>query len=306
MSENKEIIPKGNAMGYKFTIILMAAIIAVLLWLLFTSKQLVTEAVVEKENLRVDLTGELDSLMTGHKLVQNEYGELTAKMSEKDSIIFSKSQEIKKLISSKADYYQIKRKLEYLRKITQSYVDQIDSLFTVNTKLKEEVTAYKSNLNSEKAKTTSLSLEKENLTNIINTAASDIPAYNIKGKTFHLKGKTNKEVETYKANRVDRVNICFTIGQNLVAKPGNKTVYIRISRPDKLIISNGQGNEYSFEAGGTRLQFSLKREIDYQNKAIDVCANWDKRTETPAMEGTYEVTIWLDGKQIGTTSFKLE
>jgi len=227
-------------------------------------------------------------------------------MSTKDSIINANALEIKKLISKNADYNRIKRKLAYLRSITQSYVDQIDSLFTVNAKLKEEVTTYKTNYTSEKAKSTTLTEEKEHLTEIINTAASVIQAYNVEGLTYHLKGKKMKEVETVKARRVDRVKICFSLGANLVAKPGPKTVYIRISRPDKLIIAKGRGDAYSFNANGAKLQYSLKKEIDYQNKAMDICSQWDKRTESAAMTGKYDITIWLDGVQIGSSSFTLE
>ena len=305
MSDTVEI-KKGNALGYKLVIVVLAAIIAVLLWLLFTSKQLVTEANDQKEEIRMILSGELDSLMIEHQEIQTEYGELTEKMSVKDSIINANAVEIKKLIAKNADYRRIKRKLAYLRSITQSYVDQIDSLFTVNAELKQEVTTYKTNYSTEKAKATSLQQEKEELTEIINTAASVIQAYNVEGMTFHLKGKNNREVPTVKARRVDRVKICFKLGANLVAPPGKRTVYIRISRPDKLIIAKGRGDAYSFEANGAKLQYSLKKDIDYQNQAMDVCTHWDKRTDSPAMKGKYDITIWLDGVQIGSSSFTLE
>jgi len=305
MSDTVEI-KKGNALGYKLVIIVLAAVIAVLLWLLFTSKQLVTEANDQKEEIRMILSGELDSLMIEHQEIQTEYGDLTKKMSVKDSIINANAVEIKQLIAKNADYRRIKRKLAYLRSITQSYVDQIDSLFTVNAELKQEVTTYKTNYSTEKAKATSLQQEKEELTEIINTAASVIQAYNVEGMTFHLKGKNNREVPTVKARRVDRVKICFKLGANLVAPPGKRTVYIRISRPDKLIIAKGRGDAYSFEANGAKLQYSLKKEIDYQNQAMDVCTYWDKRTDSPAMKGKYDITIWLDGVQIGSSSFTLE
>lgn len=308
MSENKEI-KKGNALGYKFTIAVMAAIIIVLLWLLSTSKQLVNEAnetVAQTEDLRLELAGELDSLMFEHEKVQAEYGELTMQMSSKDSIIAANALEIKKLIAKNADYNRIRKQLNYLRSITQSYVDQIDSLFTVNAVLKEEVKTYKSNLQTEQAKSSNLAQEKEHLTEIINTAASTLAAYNIEGKTYNLRGKTNREVETLKASRVDRVKICFTIGQNIIARPGKRYVYIRIARPDKLIIARGQGDEFSFEANGAQLQYSIKQEVDYQNKALDICTQWDKQTDSPAMKGTYDITIWMDGLQIGSSSFILE
>lgn len=306
MAENFVTEKSSNTTWYRLIIIVEAIVIAVLLWLLFTSKQLVTEAVEQKEDLRVELTTELDSLMKEHDLIKQEYGDLALQMTAKDSMILAQSLEIKKLISKNADYAQVKKKLDYLRSITQSYVDQIDSLFTVNAQLKQEIVGYKQDIESEKQKTNNLEQEKSELTNIINVAAGDLKAYNISGKTFHLKGKAEKEVETMKASRVDRVRICFTIGQNLVAASGKRNVYVRISRPDKMIIAQGQGDEFSFEANGARLQYSLKKEVDYQNKSMDVCMSWDKRTASPAMEGTYYVSIFMDGKEIGQTSFVLE
>lgn len=306
MSEMKEKQKDCKTMGYKLVIGVMAVIIIILLWLLSTSKQLVTEANEQKEDIKIELTGELDSLMKEHQMVQKDYGELTNQMSQKDSIIAASAAEIKHLLAKTSDYNRIKRKLNILRRIQQSYVDQIDSLFTVNAKLKEEVVNYKTGLIQEKTKTSSLSKEKEHLTEIINNAASVINAYNITGKTYSLKGKYDREVETYKARRVERVKICFTLGKNKLAKPGAKTVYIRMSRPDKLIIAKGKGDAYSFEANGVKLQYSLKKEILYQNESMDICTTWDKRTDSAAMKGKYEVTIWMDGEQIGATSFTLE
>jgi len=143
MAENKATTQQGgsplpqatNTRGYKITIGIMAAIIAILLWMLLFTKEQVKAVEGEKDNVeqeRVQLEGELDSLMVEYEQVQNEYGELTDSMSTKDSVIQAKSQEIKKLLAKTHDYRKIKRQLRILRGIQQSYVDQLDSLYTVN------------------------------------------------------------------------------------------------------------------------------------------------------------------------------
>jgi hypothetical protein len=96
------------------------------------------------------------------------------------------------------------------------------------------------------------------------------------------------------------------VGENPLAEKGKRFAYVRIARPDGLIISQGRGDEYSFLAGETRLQFSMKQEVDYQNKSINVSMNWDKKSDTPAMKGKYHIAIYIDGKQIGQSSFELE
>lgn len=304
MSENTENQKKG-VLGYQITIGIMAVIIIVLLFLLNNAKTEVQTVVIEKQQIESSLQGELDSLMVEHDRIKAEYGDLTTQMTEKDSLILAQVSEIKTLIAKSADYKKIKRKLDYLRGIQQSYVDQIDSLFTVNQQLKNELAVAQTDIQVERTKTSTLSKEKEELNQKV-TAGSKIKAYNVEGMGINLKGKTGKEVETFKANRVDRVKICFTVGQNSIATAGKRTIYIRLSRPDKVVVTPGKGDEYAFEANGNKLQYTLKKEFDYDNKSINMCVNWDKVTEEAAMKGVYFISVYLDGEEIGQSSFELQ
>ena len=296
---------KVNTTGYKVTIGVLIAIIAVLIWVLLYSREEIKAVNNQKEEIRLDLTGELDSLMVQHTAVKRDYGELSELASQKDSVIAANAKEIKKLIAKSSDYRRIKRKLNYLRKIHQSYIDQLDSIYTENHKLKEDLQIANDKINKTTRKAHKLEAEKEQLSQIVETGAV-LRAYNVKGVTFRLRGKTKREVETFKARRVDRVKIRFTVGENPLAEKGKRFAYVRIARPDGLIISQGRGDEYSFLAGETRLQFSMKQEVDYQNKSINVSMNWDKKSDTPAMKGKYHIAIYIDGKQIGQSSFELE
>lgn len=299
VSENKSTV------GYKVTIGILVVIVAILLWILLYSREEIKVVTHQKEQIQMTLTGEVDSLMFEQTKIKKEYGELSEQAKQKDSIITANALEIRQLIAKSVDYNRIKRKLNYLRKIQQSYVDQLDSLYTVNRALKEELHVANEQISKQTQQTVQLSREKEQLTKIVETGAI-IKAYNVGGTTFHLKGKTDREAETYKARRVDRVKIKFTIGENALAQPGKRFVYVRIARPDGLIISKGKGDEYSFEAGGTVLQYSMKQEVDYQNKSIDMELNWDKQTDTPAMVGKYHIAIYMDGKMIGQNQFILD
>ncbi len=299
--ENKKV----KTIGYKVTIGILVAIIIVLLWILLYSREEIKAVNVEKEEIRLNLTGELDSLMVEQTTIKKEYGELSEQAKVKDSIITANAIEIKKLIAKSSDYRRIKRKLNYLRAIQQSYVDQLDSLYTANRELKQELDVAHQQIDKKTRQTVKLKKERQQLTKIVEVGSA-LKANNVEGVTYHLRGKKKRELETFKARRVDRVKIRFTIGANALAKPGNRTVYIRIARPDGLIIAKGKGDEYSFDFNGTKLQYSMKKTIDYQNKAINVVLNWDKHTTTPAMKGKYLIAIYLDGKMIGRSQFVLD
>lgn len=297
-----------KTMVYKITIGVLTAIIIILLWMLWTSKndnQIVTDENIEVSAEKAGLESELAVLMQEHNEIKAEYGDLSEQMSTKDSVIMAKEEEIKKMLGRTHDYRKVKRQLKLLRGIQQSYVDQLDSLYTVNHKLQEEIVVYKSDLTIANTKTRaqedSIATYKQKV-----TVGSRMKAYNVLGKGINLKGKTAREVETYKARNVDRVKICFTVAENPLVKAGKRTVYIRMARPDKQIIMRGAGDEYAFEVNGQKLQYSMKQDIDYQNQAMKLCMNWDKQSKDAAMKGTYHISVYLDGEEIGQSSFTLE
>lgn len=303
MLEETENQKKGT-LGYKITIVAEALIIVLLLFMLNNQKVETQTITVEKTKEVNSLQDELNALKLEHEKIKEEYGDLTEQMTQKDSLIVANMEEIQKLIAKSADYNRIKKQLAYLRNIQQGYVDQLDSLFTVNQQLKNDLQVAHKDIEDERSKSTNLSKEKEELSKIVEVGSA-LKAYNVEGMGINLKGKSNKEVETFKASRVDRVKICFTIGQNAIAKAGSRTVYIRLSRPDKVVVAM-KGDEYSFDAKGTKLQYTLKKEFNYENKSVNMCLNWDKITDEPAMKGIYNVAVFLDGEEIGSSTFELQ
>ncbi len=298
-----------NTKKLKTVIIIEAIVIIILAILLITQTSRVNNIVVQQQEsstMNVGLKTELDSLMKEHQKIKTEYGNLAGKLSLKDSIIQSDAQEIEKLISTQADYNKIKKKLDLLRKMTQGYISQIDSLYRVNKQLNEENTYIKGEFTKEKTKSESLVKDKTELTEKVNMAAV-LKAYNITAQPIRLKQSGKKEEAVEKARKVEKIKICFTLAENPVAKPGNRTVYIRIARPDNKIVALGSEDTYSFSYKGQTLQYSIKKEVDYQNAAMNVCTYWEKKNpKEEAMKGVYKVNIFLDDNEIGQGQFELK
>ena len=252
----------------------------------------------------VELKGELDKVMDEYTTIKMENQDLSAQMSEKDSIILANRAEIEKLIASQADYNKIRRKLELLRKITQDYVARIDSLVVVNRELAEENTQLAETVTQFKAQNNRLEADKAQLQEKI-TVASALKAYDLQAFTVRMRAD-GKEKPTDRAARVTRINLQFTIGENKVVEPGIKTIYARISRPDGQVMVLGTDDLYSFELNGKTLQYTLKQEIDYRNEAQEVKMFWDRKdVSVPAMAGTYEVMLYAEGVEIGRGSFMI-
>jgi hypothetical protein len=291
---------------YQAVIALMGVIIVILLWQLLSVRTEIRTVYVEKERVTNELESELQELLFEHEQIKKEYGELSLQLTEKDSIIQASATEIERLIASQADSRQVKRKLDYLRGITQGYINQIDSLFKVNAELKDENVKIRGQIKQEKTRSEVLVREKDELAEKVEIAAM-LKAYNLSAQGVYGKGRNEREEGTDKARRVEKIKICFTLSQNLIIPSGEKTIYCRIARPDNQILVKGKGDLYTFVFSGELMQYSIKKTINYRNAEQLVCLYWDKEDDkTPAMTGTYNVAVFVDGYEIGQTSFTLK
>jgi hypothetical protein len=218
-------------------------------------------------------------------------------------VIQANAVEIKNLLGAKWEYEKVRKKLEMLQKIAQGYVRQMDSLYTVNQELHAENEKIRQDFRNEQTKSQSLVKDKEALTERVNQAAF-IKAYDVTATALKLKGG-NIESPTDKASRTDRVNVCFTIGENPLVKPGKKIIYVCICRPDKIVVTKSKSDTFMFN--GQTLPYSILQEIDYEGKLMNLCVKWTKKeNDKPAMKGFYNVTVYSDDKQIGSGTFQLK
>ena len=263
------------------------------------------ELEAEKEMQRQDFQAEVDSLMKVHNELKESYGELSVELAEKDSIIQADAVEIKRLLDSQWDYNRIKKKVASLQEISQRYVRQMDSLYTVNRELVAENERIREEYQAERRQNTNLNRQKEELTNMVNQAAT-MKLYNYSVQAVRFKGGS-KEATTDRADRTERIRIDFTLAANDLIQAGSKVFYVRIADPTKAIISKGTGDEYAFQSNGETLQFTEKVRVNYEGKETDVRAYFVKPEGMALRPGTYFIDVYEQGgKLIGQTSLNLK
>ena len=279
-----------------------------LVFLLVRNSSLKTEKETleaEKEMQRLDFQAEVDSLMKVHNELKDNYGELSQQLAEKDSIIQADAVEIKKLLDSQWDYYRVKKKLAALQEISQHYVRQMDSLYTVNRELVAENERIREEFQNERRQNTNLTRQKEELTNKVNQAAT-LKLFNYSAQAVRFKGNGG-EASTDRASRAERIRIDFTVAANDIVQPGTKLFYVRIADPKRAIISKGTGDEYAFKSNGETLQFTEKVRVNYDGKETAVRAYYVKPNGVEMMPGTYFIDVYEEGgKLIGQTAIDLK
>lgn len=285
--------------------IVLGVLAIVLMIILFQTRSNLKGLLAEKEQQRVELRQELDSLLVDHEKVKLEYGQLSDSLQVKDSVIQANAIEIRRLLDTEWEYYKVKKKLGQLQLIAQGYVRQMDSLYRVNAALTEENVAMMKDLKDLRKEKEEIERDRRELSGKVEIAAV-LRAINMNATGLRVRSGNEKEIETDKIQRVDQVRVCFTIGENKIASPGQKDIYIRIARPDQEILVRSRLNEYTFEYQGELLQYSMMQTINYENQAVDLCLYWKKEYSNQEMKpGLYHVDIFCENAIIGHTTFTL-
>lgn len=300
----QQIKYKNNTLWmYIVLVVLALGIIGLSIYMLSIKKEL-SGLVAEKEAQRLELVEELNTLLEEHENTKVAYGEMADSLVVMDSVIQANAKEIKNLLNYKWEFYKVKKKLSRLQVVSQSYVRQMDSLYQENTALTEENLQMREEIQIERKRNQNLVQEKDELTGKVEEA-SILGSYNIDANGVRVRGGNNESI-TNKVRRTDRIKVCFTLSENSIVGAGKKSIYIRVAQPDKQILSKGRTDQYTFEHKGEMLQYTMKKDVNYENEAIDICLSWNRRQSVELQPGLYHVDIFDGDFNIGHTTFELK
>jgi hypothetical protein len=278
-----------------FLIILIIALCCVIAYLGYTYGTLKKQSEIEKTELERQ-KGNLENEL---KSIYNQYDSLKTENDTMNLKLLAEQQRIEKLLKINANnVYKIRmyeKELGTIREVLKSYIYQIDSLNQANIALRTENIEVKQKLKQTESEKDDLIVQKKELTQVVEKA-SVLSAKNIVITPLNKRSKEN-----LKADKVDKIRTCFTIRENAVIIPGNKTIYLRIARPDDVILTSGVN---LFEYQREQIVFTASREVQYENSDIELCIFWTNDGQlTP---GTYRLNIYADGNDIGSSTFTLK
>ena len=279
---------------------LLVVILAVAVYMLLDTRKnlnVVSADLAEKtEFFRVEkdsLEGELRNIYFRYDTLETNNVELQADMQ-------MQKEKIEKLIAiQKDDAYKIRmyrKEMETLRSVLRSYIVQIDSLNLQNQELLAQNKQLKNTsrrLSSEKEQ---LEKDKTQLEEIKNLATS------LQVSDIRLVLLSKRDKETSRIRTATKVRVDFTIRANKVATAGEKTIYMRIIRPDKVVL--GSPELEMIALGEEQIPASASRIITYENTDLPVSIFWTNDGEI--VPGEHIVELYSEGKIVGSSSFVLK
>ncbi len=283
---------KSSPTGMIIASVILGLALVFLIYLYFDKKNKMAEMETVLTQEKDSLANELRHMAVAYDTLKTNNDTLNAGLQrQKDKIV--------KLLSLNASNVQLIRKykneISTMRDIMKSYIVQIDSLNTRNKLLSSENTEIKQQINQVRSTNTELSKVKEELSSKVEVA-SVIQAKDIVAVSLNKKRK-----ETTRIGNLDKLRICFTLRENPLAQAGQKDVYMRVIRPDSLVVTSSPDN--LFEYKGNKIIYSATRQVDYMNQDIEVCIFLDNNGDF--IVGNYSVELYLEDNIIGRTNFML-
>jgi hypothetical protein len=283
---------KSTPVGMIVTSIVLGVALIFLIFMYFDKKNKMIEMETALTQEKDSLANELRHMVVAFDTLKTNNDTLKAGMEKQKN-------KIVQLLSINASNVRLiksyKNEITTMREIMKSYIVQIDSLNTRNKILTSENSEIKEQITQVRNTNTELSKVKEELSTKVEVA-SVIQAKNIAAVSLNKKRK-----ETTRINNLDKLRICFTLRENPLAKPGQKDVYMRVIRPDSLVVTSSPDN--LFEYKGNKIIYSANRQVDYLNQDIEVCIFMDNKGDF--IIGNYSVELYLDNNIIGRTNFML-
>ncbi len=290
-------------MNQKTLFITAVAVLIVAIWgvtyLLFTEKQTNRELVQEFQLDKEDLENEYTHFVKQYdELKMTVSNDSLSQLLEQEQLKTQRLlEELRTVKSSNAmEIRRLKKELATLRKVMVGYINQIDSLNKLTAQQKKVIDDVTKKYNRASQQINTLAEEKKNLDKKV-TLAAQLDATHIRIEPRNKRGKVARKVKD-----VVKLAISFTIVKNITAENGERTLYIRIAKPDNDVLTKNPANTFTYE--NRSLAYSIKKYIEYNGEEQNVNVFWD--VEEFLYAGDYRVDIFDGGNLIGSQTFSMK
>lgn len=216
------------------------------------------------------------------------------KIAEQESKIRSLMSSGKK---SSAQNAELRRQLEELKTLKDRYLEEIDRLIMENQRLQTE--------------NDSLAVELSNNVSVTNNlqarlkVAEQLRVDRVSVTPMKKRAIGGKSVSTSMAKRTEKIDACFVVLENAVAKRGTKLISLRLIAPDGKALAGASNGTFENVDNGQEMPATANYQLDYDGSSMDLCLAWEDESK-PLVPGKYGVEVYIDGALVFTSSFSLE
>ena len=281
---------------------LIAALVAVsvfLVWMNLQQKTEMKEMVelmeFEKEQLE-DEYEELAIQFDGYQTPDIHNDSLVALLSQEKQRVQDLLEELRITKATSARRIaELKKELATVRQVMVSYVQQIDSLDRTNKQLVKENQEVKKQYQEVARQAQQLEEERTQLAEVVSRASM------LEISHFEMTALNKRDRKTTIYNQIYKLQFDYTVGRNITNKPGMKTLYMRMTRPDGEVMQKNINDVFHFE--NSEIAYSLSKEFEYAGEEVSGTLYWI--VEEILQTGIYNADFFIDGELIGSFPFEI-
>ena len=282
---------------------LVAALAVVSILLVFLNvqqkteiKEIVEQMEFEKEQLE-DEYEELAVQFDGYQTQDIHNDSLVELLSQEQQRVQDLLEELRiTKVTNARRIAELKKELATVRQVMVGYVHQIDSLDRTNKKLVAENQQVKKQYQEVARQAQQLEEERTQLAEVVSRASM------LEITHFEMVPLNKRDRKTTIYNQIQKLQFDYTVGRNITNKPGVKTLYMRLTRPDGEIMQKSVSDVFRFE--NSDIAYSVSNDFEYAGEEISGSLYW--LVEEILQIGWYNADFFVDGELIGSFPFQIK
>ena len=283
-----------------FLIVALAIVSVLLVWMNLQQKTEMKEMVelmeFEKEQLE-DEYEELAIQFDGYQTQDIHNDSLVELLSQEKQRVQDLLEELRITKATNARRIaELKKELATVRQVMVSYVHQIDSLDRTNKRLVAENQQVKQQYQEAARQAKQLEKERTQLAEVVSRASM------LEINHFQMTPLNKRDRKTSIYNQIQKLQFDYTVGRNITNKPGMKTLYMRITRPDGEVMQKSIDDVFRFE--NSDIAYSVSKDFEYAGEEISGSLYW--LVEEILQIGWYNADFFVDGELIGSFPFQIK
>lgn len=280
-------------------IVVLALCVCALVWMNLQQKTEIKEIVEQMEFEKEQLEDEYEELaiqFDGYQTPDIHNDSLVELLSQEKQRVQDLLEELRiTKVTNARRIAELKKELATVRQVMVSYVQQIDSLDRTNKKLAAENQQVKQQYQAVARQAQQLEEERTQLAEVVSRASM----LEISDFRMTLLNKRDRKTTIY--NQIQKLQFDYTVGRNVTSKPGMKTLYLRISRPDGEVMQKSMDDVFPFE--NSKIAYSLSKDFEYAGEEVTGTVYW--LVEEILQVGMYNADFFVDGDLIGSFPFEI-
>ncbi len=281
-------------------VVALAIVAALLVWMNLQQKTEMKEMVelmeFEKEQLE-DEYEELAIQFDGYQTQDIHNDSLVELLSQEKQRVQDLLEELRiTKVTNARRIAELKKELATVRQVMVSYVHQIDSLDRTNKRLVAENQQVKQQYQEAARQAKQLEKERTQLAEVVSRASM------LEINHFQMTPLNKRDRKTSIYNQIQKLQFDYTVGRNITNKPGMKTLYMRITRPDGEVMQKSIDDVFRFE--NSDIAYSVSKDFEYAGEEISGSLYW--LVEEILQIGWYNADFFVDGELIGSFPFQIK